>query len=61
MVSGEKEFWEAFKCLNYDKWYDAKELYLADYRWPCEPYLLGQSLSMCVCPGTSICAGRPLA
>ncbi len=46
MVSGEKEFWEAFKCLNYDKWYDAKELYLADYRWPCEPYLLGHSLSV---------------
>jgi hypothetical protein len=46
MVSGEKEFWEAFKCLNYDKWYEAKELYLADYRWPCEPYLLGLSLSL---------------
>jgi hypothetical protein len=43
ILSGEQEFWEAFKCLNYDKWYAAADMYLADYRWPCEPYLLGKT------------------
>ncbi|KAJ1484223.1 glycosyl-transferase for dystroglycan-domain-containing protein [Baffinella frigidus] len=41
ILSGKDEFWEAFKCLNYDAWYTSSEYYLAEYRWPCEPYLLG--------------------
>ena len=46
ILSGQQEFWEAFKCLNYDKWYVASEMYLADYRWPCEPYLLGKTTNI---------------
>lgn len=46
ILSGEKEFWEAFKCLNYDQWYEATEFYLADYRWPCEPYILGKTANV---------------
>ena len=24
ILSGEKEFWEAFMCLHYDKWYEVR-------------------------------------
>ncbi|EKX52174.1 hypothetical protein GUITHDRAFT_102076 [Guillardia theta CCMP2712] len=46
ILSGKDEFWPAFSCLNYDAWYNATQSYLADYRWPCEPYLLGATSSM---------------
>ena len=27
ILSGEKEFWEAFKCLHYDKWYEVRHFF----------------------------------
>ena len=38
--------WNWCSCLNYDAWYNATQSYLADYRWPCEPYLLGATSSV---------------
>mmetsp|Transcript_21132 Transcript_21132/g.54931 ORF Transcript_21132/g.54931 Transcript_21132/m.54931 type:complete len:423 (-) Transcript_21132:1444-2712(-) len=36
-----KKLHNAHSCTDYDRWYEAQEPYSINYKWPCEPYIIG--------------------